>query len=108
MFFTDNEGARHCLTAGYSGDSDHCSIVALFWLMSARTGVRPWFERVASESNIADAVSRFDFSDMEALGATEAGVDFDVLFCAVCEAIKKRGCPTMDAVSRLVVPRPNA
>ena len=70
--------------------------------------MRPWFERVASESNIADAVSRFDFSDMEMLGATEASVDFDVLFSAVCEAIRKQGCSIMDSVSKLVAPRPNA
>ena len=70
--------------------------------------MRPWFERVASESNIADAVSRFDFGDMELLGATRADIDFELAFRAVRDAINKHGCPTMGDVSELVAPRPHA
>ena len=65
--FIDNEAARFALTKGFSSDEVVNSLAGAFWAWAAKQGTYPWFERVSSAANAADALSRFDYSVAERL-----------------------------------------
>ena len=60
LAFVDNEGARSSLVAGYSSNAAACALAALASGYDAELGARPWYERVPSASNVADAPSRLE------------------------------------------------
>ena len=43
---------------------DSASLINESWLMDAQLGTASWYARVATASNIADAPSRLDFSEI--------------------------------------------
>ena len=47
---------------GYSNVTSVNNLMSTFWCFCARNMKEPWFERVSSKANIADGVSRSDFS----------------------------------------------
>ena len=49
---------------------------------------RSWYARVASHSNIADAPSRMDFSQLETLGSTRFSVNWDLVL-ASCTPLER-------------------
>ena len=58
LFLVDNNPALTCLVKGYA-DSVHARcIVADVWKALDSLGALPWFERVRSSLNLADAPSR--------------------------------------------------
>ena len=58
LMMVDNNGVLGSLVKGYSNCKTTSSIVRSFWAAVAHVGTAPWFEKVQSESNIADAPSR--------------------------------------------------
>ena len=76
------EGTLH---RGYSPDADLCRITNRVWQICNAFNISLWIDRVPSDDNIADPLSRGDFSLMEALGfprteqVTRDPVDFEYL-----------------------------
>eukprot|EP00971_Amphidinium_carterae_P304567 6052307-Amphidinium_carterae.1 len=58
LVFIDNEAARCALVASYAGLEGAMRIIWRVAELTARTLVKPWFARVPSSSNPADAPSR--------------------------------------------------
>ena len=63
----DNTASQWALTKGYSRDPEANVIVGLFWTSAALLGSHPWFERVGTNAQLADGVSRNDFADAKRL-----------------------------------------
>ncbi len=61
--FIDNEAAKHAVIKGYCRERAMCNLLGCFWCLCAQSGVTPWFERVSSEANPSDEISR-DVWDM--------------------------------------------
>ena len=59
--FTDSEVVEAALVKGYSRKEDICLLVSEFWNLVPRLRIRVFIERVATDSNPADAPSRDDF-----------------------------------------------
>ena len=55
LHFIDIDGALACLV---SGSSKNSSLSAVVFILGRRLGCWPWFERVFSECNIVDGLSR--------------------------------------------------
>ena len=56
--FVDNAAAKDGLVAGYSRNAVACELIARVTASDIVLGARPWYERVPSSSNVADAPSR--------------------------------------------------
>ena len=66
--FCDNMGSHFSLIKGMSRDPEVNALVGLFWAASGILGVDPWIEYVPTKAQLADAVSRQDVSEANALG----------------------------------------
>jgi hypothetical protein len=99
--FVDNEGARHALKKGYSRDRDANTVVSLFWCHAAARQSAPWFERVESEAQLADGVSRDDWTMAAALGWLRVEPDLTPIWHIVLDAIEAGCCDPMAHVHRL-------
>ena len=62
LHFIDNDGALACLVSGCSKNSSLSAVVDYTWAQIPVLGCWPWFERVPSECNIVDGLSRKNFS----------------------------------------------
>ena len=60
--FIDNTAGQAALTKGYGKDAAVNGMISAFWTLAARRGWFVEFERVPSKANVADAVSRDDFT----------------------------------------------
>ncbi len=58
--FIDNEPAKFSLLNGHTKNHQVNNLVSAFWHEQARANTMPWFERVTSEANCSDAISRGD------------------------------------------------
>ena len=64
----DNASSQWALTyKGYSRDFEANAIVGLCWTSATLLGSLPWFERVGTNTQLADAVSRCKFDDAKRL-----------------------------------------
>ena len=57
--FVDNEAAREGLVRGYSGVPSCARLIEISSKLDMASGICCWFERAPTESNLADAPSRF-------------------------------------------------
>jgi hypothetical protein len=71
IFLIDNDSARDALIKGYSPSLSSCRIIAESSAADARLALAPWYERVPSYCNIADAPSRGDYGALFAVGARQ-------------------------------------
>ena len=62
LHFIDNDGALACLVSGCSRNSSLSAVVDYTWAQIPALGCWPWFERVPSECNIVDGLSRRNFA----------------------------------------------
>jgi len=85
--FVDNDAARHALAKGYSGNLAANTIVSAFWATAAAHASSPWFERVSSAANIADAISRGVFDDAARLGWRRLHLDLGATWQALANFI---------------------
>jgi hypothetical protein len=66
--FIDNEAAKFALIKGYGKDPTMNSLLSIFWSHCATKRIHPSFQRVSTHANIADAVSREDFTTAQKEG----------------------------------------
>ena len=71
IIFVDNDSARHGLVSGYSPLLKSAALIAAVLVQLARLGAFPWFARVPSCSNIADAPSRLEFGPLSRWAGSE-------------------------------------
>ena len=62
LHFIDNDGALACLIAGHSKSTILSEIIDYTWEQVPALQCWPWFERVPSQCNIVDGLSRGNFS----------------------------------------------
>ena len=68
FLFVDNDGVRHCLI-NLSSKSGHIrSLLAGLALLQAKHPMLPWYSRVPSSSNCADAPSRLQYEELMLAG----------------------------------------
>ena len=60
LAFIDNEAAKFALTRGSTKDTPVNALLCIYLTAVARVGSFPWFTRVSTQANAADAISRFD------------------------------------------------
>ena len=65
--FVDNTAAEHALNKGTSKNPALCWLLGSFWLWAAKRGLFVSFQRVTSQANLSDKVSRGDYSQAEQL-----------------------------------------
>ena len=75
LVFVDNDSARHALIKGFSPVDASRSLVESFWTKVARLQAAPWFERVPTAGNPADAPSRLQFGALAGLRPRPRVVD---------------------------------
>ena len=82
VHYIDNESVRLALLRG-SGETEVARKVAAK-IMDAEftSGSKSWYARVASESNIADAPSRLDFSLLNSLGSSQFEVGWNLVLAS--------------------------
>ena len=68
LLFVDAEAVEGALIKGYSGRSDICELVGLFWALIRGLDILIYVDRVPTDMNIADAPSRNKIEEVEALG----------------------------------------
>ncbi len=56
--FIDNEAAKHAINNGYCRERAMCNLLGCFWCLCGHSGLCPWLERVTSEANPSDEISR--------------------------------------------------
>ena len=84
LWFIDYEGARFCFLKCASQSWSARQLLWLTALEDFRSGAYTWFARVISESNLADSVSRNDFSIVQSMHATRvypAPIEISELQC---------------------------
>ena len=69
LTFVDNESAKHALIVGISPVVSSAKLVSLSGELDAALEIRQWCARVPTASNIADAPSRLDFSELQRDGS---------------------------------------
>ena len=87
MSYVDNSASQWSLTKGYSSDTECNTIVGLFWCMAGILGICPWFERVPSKAQLADASSRGVCSFNSDHGWQQVDVDISPFWDALTEAV---------------------
>ena len=75
--FVDNTAAEHALHNLTSKNPSLCWLIGAFWVWVARQGVFVNFQRVTSQANLSDKVSRGDFSEAQQLGCSRSEPQFD-------------------------------
>ena len=79
LWFLDNESAREALVKSYSPVDASREILWMVAKEEAETPTLPWFARVPTLSNPADAPSRLDFEPLLRAGAVAAQADQPLL-----------------------------
>ena len=74
--FVDSNPAKQGLIKANSKQPDLNQLVGIFWYVAGKLLRRYWCQYVASDSNLADAPSRGNFSVMKQLGAQIIPADF--------------------------------
>ena len=72
--FVDNKASEYALIKGMGCTPILNHIIGAFWHIMANDGLSPWFERVTSAANIADAVSRFELDFARSQGWREVSL----------------------------------
>ena len=63
IWFLDNSGSEAGLISGYSSSPDSACLIGAVHIILAALNSRPWFERVPSEVNPSDGLSRDGLDD---------------------------------------------
>ena len=101
--FVDNEGAKYSLRKGYTRDDDVNTILSLFAASTALTRCAPFFDRVASSAQLADSVSRGDFSMVRGLGWKHVELRLEPLWPFLRRVAGEGGFATRDHAAELLV-----
>ncbi len=99
--FVDNCGARCSLLKGYSKNPDGNLLISLFWHYAATKRTVPWFEHVPSAAQLADGVSRDDWTIPKERSWLRISPDFDPFWDLLCDILDSGSLATVDHVERL-------
>ena len=77
--FIDNEAAKHALQKGYGKDECINNLLAAFWTYTTKHNIQPHFERVSSQANISDEISRGDLARAHREGWKRIEFDYHLL-----------------------------
>ena len=102
LSFVDNTASQYALTKGYSRDSEANSIVGLFWTFAALRCVHPWFERVGTHAQLADAVSRGNIDEAVRLRWKRFDADLTEVWDIVATAVEQDCVASRDAAAALL------
>ena len=100
--FVDNVGAEHALRKGFSRDRDANAVISLFWSVAAATGVRPWFERVPSNAQLADGVSRGSDELAVELGSRKLNFVYDDFWDIIVDMVEAGGLADSTFTKRML------
>ena len=84
--YVDNTAAQGYLTRGFSRDEAGNLLCSTFWVEAGKQGAGPFFFRVTSEANVADARSRETFHQAEEAGWRPCHPNFEPLWGALAQA----------------------
>ena len=76
--FIDNDAARFSLINSNSGSEAIGDLLLVNAALDAKLDLACWYERVASESNIADLPSRLQFEELNEMGSSWVECDHPV------------------------------
>jgi len=100
--FCDNTAGEASLWKGYSTDSEVSISVSLHWLAAVRVGAYPWTDRVPTGLQVADDVSRHDYSKAASLGWSHAELDLARVWQQLTDWVIEAIEPTVDHVHTLL------
>ena len=80
VMFIDNQAGLMAMTKGYGGDSSVNGMLTFFWALLADLNIYIHLEWVPSDLNIADPISRRDFSIAHHLGWRRVDPDLDHVY----------------------------
>ena len=95
----DNTASQWALTKGYSRDPEASAIVGLFWTSAALLGAHPWFERVGTNAQLADGVSRNDFAHAKRLQLKHFDADLTEVWEAVVTSVEQHAVASRAAAA---------
>ena len=105
VFYEDNEGAKFNLRRGFSKDFVSSLFLAMFWGAAAAQRSVPWIDRVASEDNPADCLTKPGVCQQHLQGALrEQSSVLDPLWDFLMHHLDKRRFPTWVELSQLMRP----
>eukprot|EP00438_Fugacium_kawagutii_P031606 Skav220682 [mRNA] locus=scaffold4902:34262:35326:- [translate_table: standard] len=84
----DNSAGLAGLTKGFGKDPCVNNLLALIWRLISHYSYHIHFEWVSSQNNMSDLISRFDFSDMVHLNATQLHCELSGLFDILIKVAK--------------------
>lgn len=67
LYFIDNEGVKEALISGTTRSQASRDMLVECMIEDSQSNSLPWYARIASPSNLADAPSRLSLSEVEAL-----------------------------------------
>ena len=68
LLFVDSEPVEGALVKGYSSRSDMCELTGEFWHLAHRWDIRIYIDRVPTDSNPSDGLSRNKLAEVFAYG----------------------------------------
>ena len=86
LCFIDNEPGKFALLKGFGKDTRVNRLLALLWHFVEHSNHEPHWERVTSQANISDAISRGDVSRARELGWKEIEFDWSELYNTLTKA----------------------
>ena len=107
IFGKDDEVVIFGLFKGFSKHWDINAILAVFWTGVSISESAPWFERIASEDNPADALTKPGLS-MEHLNGTiddSGALRWDCVFKALGDLVGKQTLPAWPAAASFYAAR---
>ena len=108
FFHIDSEAAKHSLIRGTCQQREAQFLVSAILHLETQLCLRPWYSRIPSESNPADAPSRLEFSGLTQQGFDHQAVSNDSVLALVQAArgrsprIKKEGFEAFSHLSQWV------
>ena len=75
IIFIDNDAARYSFINSNSGSEPICDMLLVNSSLDISLNIACWYERVASESNIADLPSRLQFQELDDMGSVRVEPD---------------------------------
>ena len=86
--FCDNEAGRCALLKGFGRDVRINSLLSCVWQFLEAKQLAPHFQRVTSEANMSDAISRHKVQEALELGWTEIEMDWSAVYHILARATK--------------------
>ena len=98
----DNTAGEAALRKGYGKDPKVNGILASYWALAARRSWSPEFNRVSSEANISDAVSRGNLRHARQMGWSQLQVPADDVIAILAKAAGNLDYANSDAVDDML------